>query len=158
MLEILLVSLALVSFYNVFYKFCWVMKKQFRWQYVIYDRLFQGLLHCRLSRYGSLYLAPSAVYVSLYDEGTRIHWTTHFSTLYFLQRFIYYYTWIHCSYLHTLQKKASNLIIDGCEPPCGCWDLNSGTLEEQSVLLTTEPSLQPQILGSVPFEGCGLWG
>ena len=32
----------------------------------------------------------------------------------------------------------------GCEPPCGCWELNSGTLEEQSVLLTTEPSLQPQ--------------
>ena len=31
----------------------------------------------------------------------------------------------------------------GCEPPCGCWDLNSGPLEEQSVLLTTEPSLQP---------------
>ena len=31
----------------------------------------------------------------------------------------------------------------GCEPPCGCWELNSGPLEEQSVLLTTEPSLQP---------------
>ena len=30
-----------------------------------------------------------------------------------------------------------------CEPPCGCWELNSGSLEEQSVLLTTEPSLQP---------------
>jgi len=29
----------------------------------------------------------------------------------------------------------------GCEPPCGHWDLNSGPLEEQSVLLTTEPSL-----------------
>jgi hypothetical protein len=27
---------------------------------------------------------------------------------------------------------------------CDCWELNSGTdLEEQSVLLTTEPSLQP---------------
>jgi hypothetical protein len=24
---------------------------------------------------------------------------------------------------------------------CGCWDLNSGPLEEQRVLLTTEPSL-----------------
>jgi hypothetical protein len=29
-----------------------------------------------------------------------------------------------------------------CEPPCGCWDLNSGPLEEQSVLLTPEPSHQ----------------
>ena len=35
-------------------------------------------------------------------------------------------------------------IIDGCKPPCGCWDLNSGPLEGQLVLLTTEPSLQPQ--------------
>jgi hypothetical protein len=33
-------------------------------------------------------------------------------------------------------------ITDGCEPPCGFWKLNSGLLEEQSVLLTTEPSLQ----------------
>jgi hypothetical protein len=31
-----------------------------------------------------------------------------------------------------------------CEPPCGYWDLNSGPLEEQSVLLTAERSLQPQ--------------
>jgi hypothetical protein len=29
------------------------------------------------------------------------------------------------------------------EPPCGWWDLNSGPLEEQSVLLTAEPPLQP---------------
>jgi len=32
---------------------------------------------------------------------------------------------------------------DGCETPCGCWDLNSGPLEEQSVLLAAEPALQP---------------
>jgi hypothetical protein len=36
-------------------------------------------------------------------------------------------------------------VTDGCEPPCGCWELNSGPLEEQSVLLTTEPSHQPRI-------------
>ena len=41
-------------------------------------------------------------------------------------------------------KRVSALIIDGCEPPCGCWELNSIPLEEQSVLLTTEPSLQSQ--------------
>jgi len=40
------------------------------------------------------------------------------------------------------QKKALDSITDGCEPPCGCWELNSGPLEEQSVLLTAEPSLQ----------------
>jgi len=43
--------------------------------------------------------------------------------------------------VQTHQKRASDLITDGYEPPCGCWDLNSGPLEEQSVLLTTEPSL-----------------
>jgi hypothetical protein len=41
------------------------------------------------------------------------------------------------------QNRASDLITNGCEPPCGCWDLNSGPSEEQSVFLTTEPSLQP---------------
>jgi hypothetical protein len=34
--------------------------------------------------------------------------------------------------------------MGGCEPPCGCWDLNLGPLEEQSVLLPAEPSHQPQ--------------
>lgn len=28
-----------------------------------------------------------------------------------------------------------------CKPPCGCWGLNPGLLEEQMVFLTTEPSL-----------------
>ena len=33
--------------------------------------------------------------------------------------------------------------MDGYEPPRGCWDLNSVPLEEQSVLLPTEPSHHP---------------
>ena len=41
----------------------------------------------------------------------------------------------------TDQKRASDLITDGWEPPCGCWELNSELLEEQSVLLTAELSL-----------------
>ena len=32
---------------------------------------------------------------------------------------------------------------DNCEPPCGGWELNLGLLQEQQVLLTTEPSLRP---------------
>ena len=40
------------------------------------------------------------------------------------------------------QKKASDPIIGSFEPPCGCWDLNSGPLEDQAVLLTAESSLQ----------------
>ena len=34
-------------------------------------------------------------------------------------------------------ERAPDLITDGCEPPCSCWELNSGPLEEQSVLLTS---------------------
>jgi hypothetical protein len=54
--------------------------------------------------------------------------------------FLYY---VYMPVLHG-QKRAPDLIIEGYELPCGCWKLNSEPLEEQSVLLTTEPSLQPQ--------------
>jgi hypothetical protein len=37
---------------------------------------------------------------------------------------ILFYVWIHrCSSLRTHQKRALDLITEGCEPPCGCWDL-----------------------------------
>jgi hypothetical protein len=67
-------------------------------------------------------------------------WTFFFKQFYL---FILYIWWVHCNCLQTHQKRASGPITDGCEPPCGCWDLNSEPLEEQSVLLTAEPSLQP---------------
>ena len=44
---------------------------------------------------------------------------------------------------NTHYKSALDPIMDGCEPSCGCWELNSGPLEEQMVLLTTEPLLKP---------------
>lgn len=37
-----------------------------------------------------------------------------------------------------------NEVIDGSELPWGCWELNPGLLEEPQLLLTPEPSLQPQ--------------
>jgi hypothetical protein len=40
------------------------------------------------------------------------------------------------------QNRAPDLIIDVCDPPCSCWELNSGLLEKQIVLLTSELSLQ----------------
>jgi hypothetical protein len=58
----------------------------------------------------------------------KIYLLLHISTLY------------DCSCLQTCQKRMSDPIRGGCEPPFGCWDLNS---EEQSVLLSTEPSPQP---------------
>lgn len=34
-------------------------------------------------------------------------------------------------------------VMDGCESPCGCWELNPGPLQDHQVLSTTEPSLWP---------------
>ena len=45
----------------------------------------------------------------------------------------------------THQKEASDLIMGGC------WDLNSGPLEEQSVLLPDEPSGQPSTTFLTPL-------
>ena len=39
------------------------------------------------------------------------------------------------------QKRASDPTSAGHEPPCYCWELNSGPLED---LITAAPSLQPQ--------------
>ena len=36
-----------------------------------------------------------------------------------------------------------DLTTGSYKPSCGCWELNSEPLEEQAMLLTTEPSLQP---------------
>jgi hypothetical protein len=44
------------------------------------------------------------------------------------------------------QKRASDPITDGCEPPCGCWELNSGPLEEQAVSALNLWAISP-----VPF-------
>ena len=66
----------------------------------------------------------------------------HYVQLFFFKIYLF----IICKYTVAVfrhQKRASDLVTDGCEPPCGCWDLNSGPLEEQSALLTAEPSFQP---------------
>ena len=38
-------------------------------------------------------------------------------------------------------KEASDT-LNGCEPSCGPWELNLGSLEEQQVLLTARPALR----------------
>lgn len=44
------------------------------------------------------------------------------------------------------RKRTLDPIVDGCEPLCGCWELNAGPLKEQPLLLTFEPTLQPPII------------
>ena len=73
---------------------------------------------------------------------TCAHMCTHMHTkMYSFQSFIYFMYVHKAVFRHS--RRASDPNTDGCEPPCGCWELNSEPLEEQSVLLTTEPSLQP---------------
>ena len=33
-------------------------------------------------------------------------------------------------------------VTDTCEPPCGCWELNPNSLEEEHVLFTADPYLE----------------
>ena len=56
--------------------------------------------------------------------------------------FFYWYISYVYSILPSGQKRAPDLLIDFYEPPSGCWELNSGPLEEQPVLLTSKPFLQ----------------
>ena len=46
--------------------------------------------------------------------------------------------------------------MGGCEPPCGCWELNSGPSEEQSVLLPAELSGQLPISLFILLVGWGF--
>lgn len=41
------------------------------------------------------------------------------------------------------QKTISDPIVNGCEQPRSCCELNLGTSEEQPVLLTDEPYISP---------------
>ena len=61
-------------------------------------------------------------------------------------RLIYLFYVYKCSICidNFMPEEASEPTINGCEPPCGYWELNSGPLEEQPVRLTSEPSVQPQ--------------
>jgi hypothetical protein len=56
--------------------------------------------------------------------------------------YLFFYEYTVAVPRHT-RKGHWNPITDGYDLPCGCWELNSEPLEEQSVLSTAEPSLQP---------------
>jgi hypothetical protein len=41
------------------------------------------------------------------------------------------------------RRRPGTGVTDNYELPCGCWELNHGSLEGQPVLLTSEPSFAP---------------
>jgi hypothetical protein len=54
---------------------------------------------------------------------------------------------------YVYQERAPDPITVGCEPPWGCWELNSGPLEEQPVLLIAEPIYLSSSFKMFLFEG-----
>ena len=58
--------------------------------------------------------------------------------------------WVFCLHVHLYTRRGirshGTIVTDGCRLPCEFWELNSGPLKEQPVLLNTEPSLQPPLV------------
>ena len=65
--------------------------------------------------------------------------------VFFLKEFIFFIIHLTLFYMLWFEgiRSPGTGVTNSCELPCGCWDLNLGLLEEQPVLLTAEPSLQP---------------
>jgi hypothetical protein len=64
-----------------------------------------------------------------------------FSFFFYFKDFIIYIKQVHCHCLQTHQRRVSDPITDGCEPPCGCSML---TLHSLFFLLpTSSPSFCP---------------
>jgi hypothetical protein len=80
-----------------------------------------------------------SVLLSHYEKMSRFQ----FGLVWFgLKMYLFYlYEYTVAVFRHT-----SDPITDGCEPLCVCCELNSGPLEEQSVLLTIEASLKFPII------------
>ena len=63
--------------------------------------------------------------------------------------FLKVYLFIICKYTVAVfrhPRRQHQISLRMVEPLCGCWDLNSGPLVEQSTLLIAESSLQPYFL------------
>ena len=65
-----------------------------------------------------------------------------------------FYDWVSVQIFLSIAyiRSSETEITDGCELPCGCWELTPSTLEEQQVLLTSEPSLLPKIFPIFLFQ------
>jgi hypothetical protein len=82
----------------------------------------------KLDTFPLLYTQALVINLELIPTNkTKFRW--YFLFFLFKDLFIYF--------MYVEKKKASDLIADGCEPSCGCWELNSGSLQGQPVLLTT---------------------
>jgi hypothetical protein len=80
--------------------------------------------------------------------STQLHVSMGYVSFLFLYLLIMYTAFCLLACMSVGQKRAQYLIIDGCEPPCGCWELNSGLLEEQPVFFFFLLLLQVELFSS----------
>jgi hypothetical protein len=72
-----------------------------------------------------------------------------------------YFIWIHCPSLQTQthQKRASDPITDGYEPPCGCWNgswtQTSGRAVGALIHWAISPAMSPAVILGLSF--ISLW-
>lgn len=70
----------------------------------------------------------------VYSSIEHLGFLKNIRSFYFLEIYLFYFVsiltlWMMCTPdVQTGQKRASNLLelelMDGCEPPCGCWESN----------------------------------
>ena len=80
---------------------------------------------------------------------TRIlFWSWNFILFIFLKKmYLFIMYTVFCLSVCLLARRGHQISLQmAVSHPCGCWELNSGLLEEQAMLLTAEPSLQPPFL------------
>ena len=68
-------------------------------------------------------------------------------------RVIYVYGHTLAVFTHTNKKIASEPTANGCEPPCGCWELNSGPLKNSQCFQVLSNLSSPEIV-FVIFQPC----
>lgn len=91
------------------------------------------------------------------NEGVCHHAQFFFPFKYLFLSSMYVFCLHVCIYMHvylvsayTRRRFPGSAVADGCEPPCGFWELSSGPSQEQ-VVLTAERSLQPQFSPSTTW-------
>lgn len=62
------------------------------------------------------------------------------------------YIYMHRMYAWCLQSSEDELQIDGCERPCQCWKMNTGSPQEQQMLLSAQSSFQLPSLGFIIYK------
>lgn len=67
---------------------------------------------------------------------------------YFMCMFAFVYICAPCACLVSMETGRGHRVpqigvVDGCELPCECWDLNHSPLQEQQMHSTVKPSLWP---------------